>query len=301
MAREKKPRPRTIEATFPEVWEMLDKQRIINEILTTPFTITECDFEDAKAMVYDVAGRWLLRDLEDFNIDSKNGIEHLFEWEVDNKPFLKGYLDIFGEVAQPPGSNPFAEFAGLPFSVDWKTSNRDLNDVWAARYLNSWQWRLYAAARDLKLFIYRGIKRPQKVGEKTAFREIPIAVPSYNFEECMLYVAALLASRQALVDGRFEIWPQSRPDACKAYNRDCPFLDDCDQFTMPRAAIGEKVMSYSSLKDFARCPEYHRRAELQKLAALEDADAISGAEANFGTLVHSGVAEVYRQALALTL
>lgn len=291
MARQLKPKPLDYQITFPQLWAMLDETKITDAIVGTA-SISEVEFSDAKLLVYGAAGRWLIRDLEDFQITA---VEQEFRTEGEYP--IKGFLDIQGIVRDLPGTNGFKELAGKKLSVDWKTSKRDLDATWADRLIQSWQYKIYAWAHDLSLFAYRGIKRPAGVSDPVRFREINLIIPSYNAEEVQAFIKTIYQARRMYTDGKFTIWAQNRPEACTTYGRECEFLEDCQGYTMPREALLDKVLSYSSIKTFQSCPERHRRVTL--LAQESDEEVGSTPETIFGQLVHRGLAAVYEQALVL--
>ncbi len=79
------------------------------------------------------------------------------------------------------------------------------------------------------------------------------------------------------------------PFACNAYGRECEFLQDCQNYTMPKASASKRL-SYSYIQTYLLCPEKARRYALAKGAGGYSE------ETTFGRSVHRGLAELWRRA-----
>ena len=243
------------------------------------------EMKDARECVWIAAERWVERDAEILSLAS---VETDHACRVDGHAVdFHGILDVTG-IFNSRTDKVFGEFKGRVCIVDWKTKEAGLDSRWREDMKNSWQWRLYAHLTGAAVVWYRGISRTQK---DTA--EVIIAVPPSNDEECRDFLEAVYAERQALVDGKFLVWPRRMPYSCNAFGRPCPFKDDCTSgYTMPQVAVPARQLSYSSISDFMLCPERHRRKAILGSEGREDTDATI-----FGSAVHRGLAEIYRQIL----
>ena len=278
------------ERTFLDVWETLDKERIAAAILPAEVNMTDFDFDDAKACVYAAAERWLLEDLGNFAV---RGLECREELWVNCGLFkreIKAFVDMKATIIEKPHHNVFKPYVGHTIIVDWKSARAALDTRWSDRLINSQQWRLYAAATGAKLFVYRGVRRRQSPGEDPETRAVILEVPDNNLFEANLYASGVIRMRQALVNSKLPIWPRNMPSACHEFNRPCPYLADCEGGTSPWAAGADKVLSYSSMKDFLTCPERHRRNTMPGSTSGDNNDTL------FGNAVHRGLAEVWSQA-----
>jgi len=276
------------ERTFPDVWEALDKDAISTAILPPGGTLSDFDFEDAKACVYAAAERWLVEDLGNLVV---TGLECREQLQPENGigQEVKAFVDMKASVLSTPRHTVFRPYAGQTIVLDWKSARSALDTRWSDRLINSQQWRLYAAATDAKLFIYRGIRRRQRPNEDPETRSIILEVPENNLAETKAYAAGVYHMRQALVNSNLPIWPRNMPAACHEFQRPCPYLPDCESGTSPHTGGADKILSYSSMKDFLACPERHRRNSMPDSTSGDNNDTL------FGNAVHRGLAEVWSQ------
>lgn len=246
--------------------------------------LDELTFKQATSIIYEVAlNRWLLEDLDN--------------WEYIDEPELsfeylgtKGIIDLTGVIKSDPPDNAYKPYAGQRFIVDWKTSSTSvLSDNWKFDYLNSWQWRIYSAAKDAKLFIYRGMTRGE-LDITRAVKTIQIAVPddvSLQVEEHMRLTRLQL---NALTPE--PVWPRNWPGPCRKWSG-CPFYSDCFSNQRPEKLITiPELISYSKLSAFAECPEKYRRLVSQP-DDLRELDA--NENTIFGNVVHAGLAKIYKE------
>jgi len=242
--------------------EAIDWQAVYSEVLTTERNrpVADYDYEDAKELVHILADRFLTRDQ---NSHSFTFVEHRFE-----TPYCRGVADL----------------GNTSVIVDWKTRvTGELDPAWQARHVDSWQWRITAAAMGCRTFIYRGIAR-----QTGKVREVEIEVPEDNNERVVNFLSQLHRAREAYIS--FSVWPQNKPSACYAFNRTCEFYTQCSNGTEPVASIlSPPPFSYSGAMTFLACPEKHRRTLL-----APDTDR-GTEESEFGQMVHRGIAEVYKQ------
>lgn len=234
------------------------------------------DRQDVRELVLVAAERWLPTDLVEWKLEA---VEEPFE--------IQGFRGITDLRGRHNGLfSAFAGHVGSQFIGDWKTTKGALDADWAARYKYSWQWKLYAlSAPAAKLFTYRGISRSGDT------REIIIEIPPGVHAEAQQYLDQVKAMRGALTD---EVpWPRKMPGSCKAYGRECDFIEHCRENRVAEGSIDfSKPMSYSGTETFLLCPEKHR---LTQIAGYGDDDEVLA----FGKAFHRGIAEVYRQAFGL--
>jgi len=286
--------------TFPDLWATLDEAKIAAAILADggEEKLKDYDFLDAKQCVYEAAAEWLEYDRENFVVD---GVEKEY-----NDGRFRGFLDLEGYVRPDVKDKRLVSYAGKRFVLDWKTSKNQLGTEWRKRHRLSWQWKHYCRTNNsIELFLYRGIRRPQVVNGPVELNELPLAlgngVAQVIREEAANQLVGILSLRDSLVSSGLEVWPMNQPDACHAYGRDCAFIDDCEEMTMPRQCIQDSgPLSHSSMKTFLRCPELFRRLRLLREQGKDDAEFTGSEETVFGNAVHRGLAEVYRQAFNLT-
>lgn len=268
-----------------QYFEQLDQEKIAQAIIHDEdgkeVKLTEWDFEDAKRLIWNAAEKWLVRDLREL-IVAPDGFEKRMSLEWGGSKPMKGYIDMEGQLRGT--IKPFIDYAGRPFVLDWKTSKNTLDTEWRERLIDSWQWRIYHAATDCGVIIYRGLSRNGDT------KELLIAPPETTKREVQEYVSGALAMRNALVTLGAEVYPRHKPYACHAYGRECPFYTDCDNYdSIPRQALEDKEMSYSRLEHLLLCPEKHRRLIIE--AGADDSE-----ETTFGQAIHRGLAETWRQA-----
>lgn len=280
---------------FVDIWASLDTERVAAEVLgPEPEKLSTVDFEDAKQCVYEASQAWLEVDLANFHM---TGVEKTYQ---DQR--FKAILDLEGTVLEEPDYKGYKSYAGARVIFDWKTTTGGLDAIWADRLIDSWQWRLYANLEPkAALFIYRGIRRPANLDElqRVKMREVVVEVPPTNAAEADEFLGAMLAQRDNLVTSDLQVWPRNRPAYCNVYNKACPFTADCDRYTMPRTKLVETGhLSYSSILTLLGCPEKYRR---MRLLRQENDDTVVDEtdETRFGSAVHRGLAEVWRQAFKI--
>jgi len=239
---------------------------------------------DAREIVYLTAQRWLPLDL--LNLKVSHVEQEHDDALVPEFPGLlqKSIIDIEGELLG--FSTAFKPYAGQKFIIDWKTSGGGLDTKWSNDLKDSWQWRIYAAQRDVQVILYRGLSRTK------VFREVPIVVPFGNTALVHMHLKGIYSQIDALKD--FPMWPKHRPSACFSYGMDCEYSGPCGEEEGPFGGIDfTRPISYSGSERFLSCPEKFRRS---RLAGAER----GGSEATeFGSAVHRGMAEIYRQVYKL--
>lgn len=285
---------------FETLWGQINRDAISEAIQNTKGrALGHFEYEDAMECVFSAAERWLVRDLQDFKIvgiEKEVFVEGLPE---QRKPF-HGFVDLEGILTgavKPYNGENLAkrDFTGLTIICDWKTTDGALDSTWKERQRKSWQWKLYALGTGAAIFSYRGISRGRK--DHTGCHdtnELIIEVPPSNGTEAREYLTGAFVQRAAYVDAGLVVWPRNRPGSCKAFGRDCPFDDECEEYSMPRIAPGDRQLSYSSINDLMLCPEKHRRKSLNPDEREETDSTI------FGQAVHRGLEELYRQAKGLS-
>jgi hypothetical protein len=283
----------TFEERFAAEIGKLDFAKIEFAILGN-LKMTDYDLLDAKACVFAGLERWLVQDLDNFEITQLEGkITVPHEWGGEK---FKAYLDIRGTMTGV--AKEFTAYKNKRFIVDWKTARGALDKKWFNRQVLSQQWRQYVWAEEEKpsLFMYRGIRRPAAIGESPELREIIIDPQEYtqnNQELTQIQIDGILTMREALMSAGYLIWPRNMPEACYAFNQECPYLHDCDTGSIPKwLPPAGKVMSYSRLKTFQSCPERSRR----DLMPSTEEDPGGSDATRFGAAVHRGLAEAYSQA-----
>ncbi len=264
----------------------IDLEKVAKAILTDKngeeITLALFDFEDAKRLVWLAAEKWLPRDLFEIKL---GGLEAKQEMAIPYQRLpAKGFLDVAGTTRGL--IDPFKPFAGKPVIIDWKTTKNDLKNAtdWKRRLLDSNQWVCYSSMYKASVFIYRGLSRNGSTAE------LIIKVPENTERRSIEYISGVGVQVNALRDNGFTVFPMNQPFACNAYGRVCPYKKDCEEYTMPRQALSEdKQLSYSFMNTFLLCPERARRESLQEEGNGSD-------ETIFGQCVHSGVAELWKQA-----
>lgn len=249
---------------------------------------TDDEFENIKEMVWSAAEKWVPRDIAELVVTGVEEKETM--WYGTNAPTdeVKGFLDVKGVLRGT--MSPFGEFAGQTLIVDWKTRDGELSQEWKERLIDSWQWRIYAAMTGAKVINYRGISRNCDAFLGCDTRDILIAVPDSNSAEVFEYLEGMTAQRNALIQIGATVWPRHQRDACYKYRRECEYKLDCEMYTMPKYVpeVG-KVLSYTELDRFARCPEYSRR-KLREDPGKDEDEAT-----NIGSGFHRAMAALYLQ------
>ena len=281
--------------TFEELWAGLDTDKIAETMFSTG--IKDYELEDAKSCVYDAAHRWLLWDLENFVITGLEECWKSTDPEIQALGGFKSYLDITGYGSDDLGSDALKGYKGQRIIIDWKTSKNALDKKWKDRQVMSHQWRMYAYLADARLFMYRGIQRPDKDGV-VSFREVNLDVTAEVREGARQQIITVMSEIAALNEKKVAPWPQSMPNACYMYNRECAFLSDCDLYkTAPAQILKPHEHSYTRLQHFMTCSELYRR-EMLLLESDTEEDIDS---TQFGKAVHAGLAEVYSQATGVVV
>lgn len=266
---------------WDEIFVTLDLEKIndeINAIEEGQPPMPDFDRQDVRELVLIAAARWLPTDLVEWDLDA---VEESFEVKD-----FRGIIDLRGR--HKGLFSAFADHKGAMFIGDWKTTKGALDADWANRYKYSWQWKLYALGRpEIRLFTYRGISRQGDT------REIIIEVPEGVAGEAKQYLEQVKAMRGVL-EGQVP-WPRKMPGSCKAYGRDCDFVDQCrENLVIPGQVDFNKPLSYSGSETFLLCPEKHRLTQISGYG--EDDETLA-----FGKSFHRGIAEVYRQAFGLAV
>lgn len=237
-------------------------------------------------MVWAAAKEWLPRDLVEFKIET---VEEKFE-RACGASQIKGYFDVLATLRGT--LKPFNEYANSRIIIDWKTTWGPLDDTWRWKHIDSWQGYIYAYLSGAALVNFRGVSTRVVDGDCST-KDLLVVVPPSNVEEVEEYVKGLVTQRNALIDSGFDIWPRNRPRACHYGRSECPYYTDCTHYSMPRFNLPkEKVMSFSSLQNFIVCPEFSRRLEKDKEGDMTE-------ESNLGSVFHTGIGEVYKQAQKL--
>ena len=266
---------------WDDIFVTLDLQKVDNEINAIEAgqpQMPDYDRQDVRELVLIAAARWLPTDLVEWELDA---VEEEFEIEG-----FRGITDLRGR--HKGLFDTLKGHKGAKFLGDWKTTKGALDADWAARYKFSWQWKLYCLGNPgTALFTYRGVSRNGDT------REIIIQVPPGVEAEAQVYLDQVKAMRLPL-EGQLP-WPRKMPNSCKAYGRECDFIDYCRENRIIEGTVDfQKPLSYSGTETFLLCPEKHR---LTQISGYGDDDEVLA----FGKSFHRGIAEVYRQAFKLTL
>jgi hypothetical protein len=259
--------------------------------------LTSFDLLEAKDMVLLAADTWLARDLQEFE-----GVEIEKEYK-DGKARLDLVATHRGTMA------PFDKTPGGKTIIDWKTTGSPVDtESYKQRIVldYSWQWKNYASCvPESSLFIYRSISRDaatyrgKGANEKPAVRtrEFILEINRGHQEEIDFQWKGVESMRDGLVG--FDVWPRNfGRDNCFAYGIECPFYDDCLKNRMPLEPLlvdKFKELSYTKMKLFMLCPERYRRTVLGISTTEDPIEKDSDATA-FGSVVHTGLGELWRQA-----
>lgn len=239
-------------------------------------------YKQAPELVYNIAiNRWLIEDLENFAYIEEP--EYSFEYRG-----TKGVIDLMGRIKDKPLSKTYEKYAGKKFVLDWKTSGSSVrSDNWKHDHLNSWQWRIYSAAVNADLFIYRGMTRGEN-DLTQAIKVIQIEVPEDNEYQVQEHFRKTKLAMKAYENEL--TWPRNWPAPCRKWDG-CRFYNDCFSNTSPGALVTiPSLLSYSKLSAFQDCPEKYRRL---LLAGSEEIDA--NENTIFGNVVHAGLAFIYKE------
>lgn len=249
---------------------------------TSDARLSDYDWDDARTAVFDGLESWLGADLLNFEI-----------LEVEKSvttPLVRGVLDLVFRVRPKPLAGQYAAWAGRIFISDWKTSKNTLGGEWRARHIASWQAPIYGVLAEHvngfsempAAFEFRGISRARET--KPVLLEYGSEASDLTYE----FLWQIDRMKSSLRGGTTKKWPQNRPFACNAYGRPCVYSNDCDLGKEHLVQIEAKPLSYSGVSTFMLCPEKFRR---QQEDGSRDSD-----ETIFGSVVHAGLAEAYRQA-----
>lgn len=238
------------------------------------------DNTDVKSLVWMLGNTYAERDYNECEILD---VEHKFE-----NSLCAGMIDVRLRVKKPKYL-PKESF-GKILQVDWKTTNTSTFDSeWKKRYVKSWQWKIYSEYGPGDYFEYRAISKGS--GDT---KEILLEASKDCFP-VLEHLIGVQEMRNALTLSDYTNWPKHQPFACKAYGRDCPYLEICEnnnnfEFKTPKEF---KVLHYTSSETFLLCPERYRLTEI--LTGDIGLDSESTSETAIGSAVHKGMEEIYKQ------
>ncbi len=236
-------------------------------------------FEDCKRLIWAAGEKWLPRDLYEFTLDGTE-IEGFIAGTDNALPF-HGFGDMLGTIKGR--IEPFTDYAGRRFCLDWKTRKNTLDTAWRTRLIDSWQWKDYATMFEVALVLYRGLSR------KGDLAEIIIRVPENNDEEVLRHIKGVEVQIAGLRAASLTVWPQNKPFACSAYGRQCGYYSDCADGVVPELVPPDKALSYSFVSTFMLCNEKARRQ-------IIDGKSEGTEETDFGNCTHRGLASLWSQA-----
>lgn len=246
--------------------------------------LMDFDLEEIFQRVQQVFRRYGKSDFESLKIQ---GIEEEFLFQRG-----KGFIDLWGFNQR-----------GMLKVIDWKTTG-SINENWEfrERYSKQGCWYIHALKsihKDIDIsngveFEARGVVRSSGLS-----KSIQKFISVDELERFDINQAAWEGQKGKLVEdiGFFSPWPQNFPDGCQPFgpNYRCEFFEQCiegDKRLFTNLVEIKALNSYSSEKEFRRCPERYRNLVLQKSLGMQRVD---GDEANWGKVFHLGVAEVWRQ------
>lgn len=231
-----------------------------------------------------VEQRFLLRSAPGFSVErvgaTDGGEEALGEHGV------KGYMDLVGwrrDFRVGDGGGVAIDSQEI---IDWKCVGT-ISDEQQTRLRDSWQWKLYCVATGATRFTYRSIQRDGRVKD-TVLRW---SSENYGNQEVENQLRMVQAMRSTL--RYYDTWPRHAPFACRAYNRECDYVQQCRAGTMPLKVIPLKALSHSRMETFLLCPERYRRDRLVEIETDRQETAL-------GKAFHAAVAEIYMQIYNLT-
>jgi hypothetical protein len=224
---------------------------------------------------------WFDADAESLII---HGVEERIAWSPHSQQqlaapswMIDGGLDLWGVLSD----------SGETVIVDWKTtSNKSFDRQWRERYQRSWQWRIYASLINAQYFQYRGIHHSGSCDSFT------IQVPPDNHQRVQRYLEDSI--RHIEQDWEREgPWPQVT-SSCRAYGRDCPYVPYCHGSAPmeKRQPPQFRQITFSRLSLYWLCPERFRM-NIMSAERGEETDE-EKPEADFGTIVHAGLAAAYQ-------
>ncbi len=273
--------------TFEELMGSINKEEIEAEILRREEgdkELKDYELSEVKSLIWLAGEKWLIRDLTEFTLTGT-------EVDILTLPDKNGYrfhafIDVTGHIKGV--KKPFDKYQGLPYCIDWKTTSKELDNIWRNRQISSWQWQNYSHLTDAKIFIYRGISR------KETLKEVILKVPEINSFEVTEFNESVGGQIKYLVDNNIKVWPRNKPFACSAYGKTCFYINDCENFSMKQEVPKMGNLSYSFVNKFLLCPERARR-ELIEIGDISD----NTDESNFGKAVHKGIANLWQQGFGL--
>jgi len=246
------------------------------------------DWEDVNELIAIALDTYLARDLQEFA-----------DIEIES-PRNKGKarLDI---IATCKGTlSPFDRHVTSKVIIDWKTTFSPVDgEGFKDKCVRSWQWREYKAlVPEATLFIYRGLSRDYSirasgdVAQRT--REIILELnPTIPIEVAQQSNNIYLLRNILAASPNNYPWPRNW-QSCMDYSVECPFLKGCETNTYSPSPTLDKFpeMSYSKKELFMRCNERYRATVV---AQMEDTLEKDYDNTTFGSVVHEGLAEIYRQ------
>lgn len=289
---------------FDEILEQLPDFDALAREIARDVTLPPFELKNVTDMVTAAGEKWLIQDLSDYDFIS---IEREFQGWVTTGPEQEpvdipytGTEDWKAVIISP--RKPLLPWRDKIIIGDWKTAKGELDTKWDNKYREKMQWKFYSHFSQADVFQYRGINRRCDVRSMTL--EVPPKDILREFTERQIR----LAYAQAEALKHFPIWTMNMPRACLRFGEQypCPFRDDCPEGGDPQPV--ELPMRQTTIEDLLHCPEYARRAHLERLKAdelvLELGDEVdpyaSYNDATIGSAFHRGIAELYRQAVFLT-
>lgn len=287
-----------------EILERIELEPVVAAIRAEP--IAHWSYEDAAKIVWNVANRFLPRDLETYRevhgieqhwalqLIHSGGVQKFFDdevaWVLEHQPsrqLIHGFTDLV--MVREDGQHDV---------LDWKTAS-ELDKAWNDRLADSWQWKLYLAVYEAQTFIYRGLDKsalaPRIPGQpydwgKAPIKELRYQAPESNRRDVLNWIAGSMAMRDTL-DARFPAghWPRHMPDACRSFGQRCAHWDECRGKGEPTPGMFQtKAFSYSGITKFLNCPEHYRLATVTGHREPSPATEL-------GNAVHRGTAALYAQ------
>lgn len=267
---------------------MIDWNKVAEAIVSEP-DVALFDIEEVLTAVVKTSNRYLEKDREAGLI--LEGLEEEFEFSHAGQQ-RKGFIDLRGWRET------------FPFVCDYKSTGT-LDERWAYREENSEQTLYYAHAlhvvngweepREVLVHV-RGVDREgyQWLIEKTITPHMLVEFDQQSGAWSKLQLELWAGG------GWKEPWPRNKPEGCRPFGPryPCDFEALCNDWKPendPARLIqeaGELNSSFSSNKEFRRCPERRRLLQIHKLLGTERGDS---PEASWGQGFHRGIAEVYRQ------
>lgn len=248
-----------------------------------------------------IEGTAIALKLEPFKVqEARNAVSATLDtyWEDDQRS-----LHVFAveeRIDWPAPGVPLWRVSGQPDMVaalrdtneivirDWKTtSSKEFDHKWEGRYRTSWQWRIYSRFLNASYFQYCGIHHS---GVQHRFT---VAPGPENGERVDRFIQSTLRHLE-LEWGAPGPWPMVTT-SCNAYGRPCPHYKACheDCLTLINPPEGRHIR-VSSLSDYWLCPE---RFRMNRLYGELGAEEEPRPDADFGTVVHAGLATAYRALL----